>query len=116
MNECYFAFIHMNNSVHSQVTAQLSITCCILLQVHNRKLGVGLKVRPKNTSMWAKNKLQTKEQIVNFHRYRTFLKPYSDMRNPSCVAFSVVTCLLPCLVCRFFCVAVAVSESVLSLN
>ena len=65
MNKCYFAFIHMNNSVNSQV-AQVSITCCILLLVHDRKLGVGLKLRPKNTSICAKNKLQTKEQIVRF--------------------------------------------------
>lgn len=65
MNECYFAFMHMNNSVHSQVTAQLCITCCILLQVHDRKLGVGLKVRPKNTSVayGPKNPLKLKNRL-----------------------------------------------------
>ena len=83
MNECYFAFIHMNNSVHSQV-AQVSITCCILLQVHDRKLGVGLKVRPKNTSIWGKNKPQTKEQIVKFEFETTvycITNAYSNIHN-----------------------------------
>ena len=65
MNERYFAFIHMNNSVHSQVTAQPSITFCILLQVHDKKLGVGLKVRPKNTRVayGPKNPLKLKNRL-----------------------------------------------------
>ena len=60
------SFIHMNNSVHSQTTAQLSTTCCNLLQVHDRKLGVHLKVRPKILPYGPKKTPQTKEQIVKF--------------------------------------------------